>query len=174
MRLTKTQFEALDARMNADKKIALMSDWAEVPSSAGEYSRICTIMDVGGVILTDRIVLTAYPGRGDEGAKAHYSTASNYQAARLEIGRQGLYHTNKGDRPAGVPIRVASPHAHLWRDNRQRLQNGSVGSDLPLANNLPYDVTNWEEAVRWFITECRVLIPDHITLFGLPQPTTLL
>lgn len=173
MKLTKAQFSDLDIRMNTDKRVELISDWEEVPSSAGECHRSLSISS-GGIILTDRIVLTAYPGRGEEGAKAHYATASNYQAARLEIGRPGLYHTNKGTRPTGLPIRVASPHAHLWRDNRLRLQNGSNTADLPLANNLPATVTNWEEAVRWFLTECRVLVPDRIAAFGLPRATTLL
>ena len=173
MKLTKSQFSDLDRRMSSQKEIGVIGGWTPVPVSSGEWQKICAL-SLEGRVLTDQIILTAYPGQGDKRAKVHYSTQSGFQAARLEIGHEDMRHINKGELPPKFPRRVSCPHVHLWQDNRLRLMDGAQKAHLPLANNLPNSIKNWEEAVLWFITECWVALPEHMEKFGLPPQDRLL
>ena len=169
---------SISARLQAQKDLVPDAEWHPRDDGRG-WERIFALK-IGRQIIADQVVLFAYPGEGELRAKCFYNVlGTSVQAARLDMGKydSGVYgrpdHVNKGERPAGVPLRVRSPHAHLWSDNCHLFGKSDKGRWPPFAREVPQESLGWEKCVLWFLFCCNITWSDGFQ-GGLPPADRLL
>lgn len=178
MEVTRFDEASITARMQEQKYLVPDVDWHPRDDGRG-WERVCAL-GIGAKIIPDQVVLFAYPGEGELRAKCFYNIAgTSTQAARLDMGKynRGTYgmpdHVNKGARPAGIPLRVRSPHAHLWDDNRHLFGKRDKRHWPPFAREVPQESLGWEKCVLWFLSCCNITWTDGFQ-GGLPPADRLL
>ena len=82
-------------------------------------------------------------------------------------------HTNSLNRASDAPATVFGPHYHSWDDNKRFATKVSLPKEFKNARELPKNVRHYEQALRWFCTQTRILIRNE-DIIEPPKPDTLL
>lgn len=84
-------------------------------------------------------------------------------------------HQNSFNAPPDISGQIITGrHYHAWPDNRRFSTARGLPNKLHNARNLPANVQTFENALRWFCGEVRIVDLDAFGIPELPKPGTLL
>lgn len=160
----------VDDFLAADKTLAGTPEWT-VELNRFVYRWVCPLA-VNGELSGFDFTIKAYP----HNSVFTFRIIVSYDKAiwRLDFAYDEP-HTNSFNAPTDIAGNIITDrHFHSWPDNRRFATAKALPAKLHNARNLPSNVQTFENALRWFCGEVRIVDLDGFGIPELPKPGTLL
>ncbi len=147
--------EVVDDFLACDKTLEGTPVWQEFE----EESRIKLPVAADGLITAATLDVTAYPFENFY----PFTITLNFPPCiwRLEHGPGYLRHDNPFEEMSQFERTLWGAHYHSWVDNRRLAKFNVLPPELEWARSLPNQIRRFEQAIRWFCSETKIIIRNE-------------